>query len=190
MINKENYTLSKEINLLEDNKLALKLNIHALIALLFFILFFIGTSIWITPINQYSFWDNLGFIRPILFIGVFFLIIVIHELIHGLFMKLFNKKGKVIFGFKNGMAYAASPGSLYSRGQFFWISLSPFTLITTALFLLYYFGGISHSLFISLAAIHASSCIGDFYWGLLIIKATKFSLIEDTDVGIKIYQKR
>lgn len=190
MLDNKNYYLSKEINLLENKKIAIKLNIYALVMLVFFILLFIGISTWLIPIKQYTFWDNLGFFRPLLFIGLFFLIIVIHELIHGLFMKLFNKKGKVIFGFKNGMAYAASPGSLYSRGQFFGISLSPFIFITTTLCLLYYFGIISHSLFISLTALHASSCVGDFYWGLLIIRATKHAQIEDTDVGIKIYQKQ
>ena len=183
------YTLDKEVNILENEKLAIKLNILALIFFVLFLPVFWLISKQIAPIQQMNFFNHLGFFKILLPLVFFFIIIVIHELTHGIFMKLFNPKGKVIFGFKNGMAFAASPGSRFSRAHFFWISLSPFVLLTSTMIGFYYFGLINPSVFISITSMHAGACIGDFYWGLLIIQAPKKSLIEDTDVGIKIYKK-
>ena len=66
----------------------------------------------------------------------YFILIIIHELIHGAFFKLFDPKGKVKFGFKNGVAYATSPHSFYSKGKFAIILLAPFLGISVGLFLL------------------------------------------------------
>ncbi|MGJ8730804.1 DUF3267 domain-containing protein [Listeria aquatica] len=70
-----------------------------------------------------------------------FLLLLIHEGIHGLFFKLFSETGsKVIFGYKNGLLYASSPNSFYSRNQFIWISIAPFFFITSILTILFFLG--------------------------------------------------
>lgn len=184
------YVLNKEVNILEDKKIALKLNIYGLICLILFLPIFWFISKIIIPFQETTALDKLGILDILLPLIFFFLLIIIHEGIHACFMKLFDKKGNIRFGFKNGMAYAASPGSRYSRRQFFWISLAPFILLTLTMTLLLYLGIIDKIFFILMTSMHASGCTGDFYWGLLVIKAPKEALIEDTDVGIKIYQKQ
>ena len=114
-------------------------------------------------------------------------LIIFHELIHGIFFKLFNKEGKVKFGFKNGLAYATSPNSFYSRWQFLLILLAPFVLITLILWLLYAYREISPYAFVWLASFHGSACIGDFYFCYLVTKAPAHSYVEDTEQGINFY---
>lgn len=175
--------LIKRVNLIDDKKLIMKLNIVSILLLiLFFILFTLLTL-----------WDNLSEKGGINFLGMFIgiisllVIIVVHELIHGLFFKLFNTEGKVKFGFKNGLAYATSPNSFYSKGKFLVILMAPFIIITLLLFFMYLFRLIPPYAFIRLASIHASTCVGDFYFSYLVIKAPKNSCVEDTEHGINFY---
>ena len=135
--------------------------------------------------------DNLAgsLFSFVLFFVIFFILIVIHELIHGLFFKVFNPEGKVQFGFKNGMAYAASPNSYYPKSRFIIICLAPFILITTVLVVLLSLGLISTSSFIFYASIHASACVGDFYWVFLLSRFKGEILVEDTEEGMNVYSK-
>jgi len=66
--------------------------------------------------------------------------------------------------------------------------LAPFLGISVGLFLLYLFGWLTASLFTLIATAHASSCVGDFYFLYLIAKAPAKSCVEDTEVGLNIYQ--
>ena len=187
-------TLLKEFNLMENKKLIFWLNLATIPLLLFFsVVFtfisnlFFGTNDIGSTFNS----DHLGasLFSFVLFFVVFFTMIVIHELIHGLFFKLFNPEGKVQFGFKNGMAYATSPNSYYPRSRFIIICLAPFILITTGLFVLLSFQFISGFSFVSYASLHASACIGDFYWVFLLSRFKGEILVEDTEEGMRVYSK-
>ena len=59
--------------------------------------------------------------------------LVIHELIHGLFFKVFAPDRPVKYGFHWYALSASSPGTKYSKGKFLWIGMAPFVLITVAL---------------------------------------------------------
>lgn len=117
-----------------------------------------------------------------------FLVIVIHEGIHGLFFKLFKPQAKVTFGFKSGMAYAASLGNRYTRKQALWILLAPFVLLTLFFIILTYLNLISAIVFVVLGAVHTGACIGDFYFSYLLLNTLGKVIMEDTETGIKIYQ--
>lgn len=102
------------VNLLENKKLIRKLNIFSIpLLILFLFLFYLLTL-----------WDNSSGDRGTASLGTFVFIfslgamIIIHELIHGLFFKMFNTKGKIKFGFKNGLAYVTSPNSFILRRNF------------------------------------------------------------------------
>lgn len=129
-----------------------------------------------------GFWFLVGFV----------VLTIIHELIHGLFFKLFNPENKVKFGikWKQGMAFATSPGSLYNRGQMFVISLAPFVLISLVLSALFVLGWLNVVYYLLLVSAHAGACIGDFYYAyLFLIKFGKNNiLVEDTEMGLRIYQ--
>lgn len=177
--------LIKSINLMEDKKLIRNLNIAAIgLILVFFPLFGLLAYFFAQPTSDLVSFGMSDIIWSIIWI---FGLLVIHELIHGIFFKVFHPEGKVKYGFKNGMAYATSPNSFYPKWKFAWICLAPFTLITLALFIIYVLGGISAYVFVYLAALHASGCVGDFYWMYLIIKAPEEAYVEDTEIGINFY---
>lgn len=177
--------LLKSYDLLNDKKLIKWLNIWSIVfTVFFFILFTVITMIFKGNANEIK----SPLIELLLMFGLLVVLIVIHELIHGLFFKVFKPEAKVKFGYKNGMAYATSPNSKYSRPKFAIISLAPFILITSVLFTCYMLNVLPKTMFIFIAALHAGACVGDFYWVWLIAKSPKGCLIEDTDKGIDFYQ--
>jgi hypothetical protein len=60
-----------------------------------------------------------------------FLMIVVHELIHGLFFWLFTRE-RPTFGFKGAYAYAAAPDWYMPRNQYAIVGLAPLVLMTLA----------------------------------------------------------
>ncbi|EUJ33789.1 putative zinc metallopeptidase [Listeria floridensis FSL S10-1187] len=119
-----------------------------------------------------------------------FLIFIIHEGIHGIFFKVFGgTNSKVRFGFKNGMLYATSPNSRFSKKQFLCISLAPFVVITIVLTVLLVLGILPRMVFVFLAAIHGGGCVGDFYWTYLLSEEPENIEVEDTESGFNIYIK-
>ncbi|MGX2945098.1 DUF3267 domain-containing protein [Enterococcus alishanensis] len=178
--------LYREVDILNNKKAIILLNIGSI--LLFFIigtLFLILTS-FISQRQSLS--SEISFPMLLFALVLLFLCLVLHEAIHGLFFKMFQPQGKVNFGFKNGMAYATSPGSFYSRKQFFIIAISPFIIVSLLLVVAFALNMLSLFVFLFLATIHGSGCIGDFYYIVLILKAPKGSLIEDTPIGISFYK--
>ena len=147
--------LLRKIDILTDKKTNLWLNIGALLLILPFLFFFAWVALELLEEDE-----GLFVFTDFLYL---FALLVVHELIHGFFFKIFgDEKTKVKFGFKNGMAYATSPGSFYSRGKM---------------------------LIIALASIHAASCIGGFYMSYVLISQEEEILVEDTEVGLNIYRK-
>ncbi len=180
-------TLYTSIKLLDNKSILKKLGILQIV--LFFVFYILNSILFFflhLPINSSV---NLStFFQGIVgvIIGGFF-ILIIHELIHGLFFWLFSRK-KVKFGFKQGLAYATCPGFLFSKKQFFITLSSPFIVITAILLMLQY--SLFHPMVILfLISWHASACAGDFYMIKIIIKAPANILIEDTESGIDLWYK-
>lgn len=180
-------TLYTSIELLANQSLLRKLGIWQVI--LFFIFYILNSILFFSfkiptklGINFSTFFQGL---LDIIIGG--FILLIIHELIHGLFFWLFSRK-KVIFGFKQGLAYASCPGFLFSKSQFFITLSSPFIFITVFLFILQF--SLFHPLVILfLLSWHASACAGDFYMMKIILKAPANILIEDTESGINLWHK-
>jgi len=178
--------LIKNVDIMENKKMIVWLNIATLPLLVLFLFLFGLFATRIAPFStdlagEFSIGGMFG---ELVF---FFLLILLHEGIHGFFFKVFNPKGKVKFGFKNGFAYATSPQSFYKKGQFAVISLSPFVLISAGLMGLFGLELLSVFSFVFLASLHAAACVGDFYFTYLLATAPKSSLVEDTETGINFY---
>ncbi|HEL1593068.1 DUF3267 domain-containing protein [Streptococcus suis] len=179
-----------EVNIMENKKFVWGLNILAIVLIFPFAILFgkIGL-LWITNSLQ-----NLELTPSELGWGLllYFLLIAVHEAIHGLFFKIFCPENPVKYGikWKSGMAYATSPGSLYNRMQMLVISLAPFVVISLGLTVVAGLGWMSMSLYLMLATLHAASCAGDFYYAyLLLVKFAKGNIaVEDTETGLIIYQ--
>ena len=187
-------TLLKDYNLMENKKLIFWINMAVIPLFFFFIVLFttftyvfFGTGDFGYSVSK----DNLpGFLISLaLFLVIYFVLIVVHELIHGVFFKVFDPEGKVKFGFKNGMAYATSPNSYYQKNSFIMICLAPFVFITAGLMLLMALGLITEYFFVFYASIHAASCAGDFYWVILLSRHSGDILVEDTEKGMTLYLK-
>lgn len=177
--------LIKRINLIENKKVLYLLNFFSILLLIISLVTLSYLTLKSTGSESF---EITGPLEIILFGLSCLLIIPIHELIHALFFKVFHPQGKVQFGFKNGMAYATSPNSYYSKFQFFIIGIAPFIFIASFLIILFMLKMISVFFFVCLASIHTAGCVGDFYWIYLLVKAPKNALIEDTEVGINFYE--
>ena len=178
--------LIKKINFMEEKKYVLGLNVAGLLLIFPFSMLFAKLTQLIFRADHYDF-SGLDLAYLLVFT---FILVVIHEYIHGFFFKFFGKgKAKVKFGFKNGMAYATSPGTFYHRKDFLVIGLAPFVLISLFLTLLAMLGLLSSTLYMPLASLHAAGCVGDFYIALLLLGQTDDILVEDTEVGMNLYQK-
>ncbi|AEO02731.1 TPA: DUF3267 domain-containing protein [Listeria monocytogenes] len=172
--------LIQEINLLENKKLVMNLNIVAIAIVL--ILTVLGI------VFSGGFAITNGFMGIIWMFGGYAVAIVIHEAVHGIFFKAFRPEAKVKFGFKNGMAYAGSPGAFYTRAQFFIISIAPF-IVLTGLFIFLRFLGVNEAVLYLIFALHTSGCVGDFYYCILLINQPAGIVVEDTDKGISFYSE-
>ncbi|WP_192981221.1 DUF3267 domain-containing protein [Marinilactibacillus psychrotolerans] len=180
--------LIKKYDLLGNKLLLFSLNLISLLLFILFLFLFTLLATRISEINEFSFSlsaNDLIYLIP--FLLTFFVILSIHELIHGLFSKLFNKEAIIKYGFKKGCLYATAPGSRYSRVQFIWICLAPFILITLLFTLLFSFNLIGIFYFILLASMHASGCTGDFFFVVLTFRHSGNILIEDKENNLIIY---
>ncbi|BCP57904.1 hypothetical protein SUT007_13620 [Streptococcus parasuis] len=179
-----------EVNIMENKKFVWGLNILAIVLIFPFAILFgrIGTLLIANRSQIYE----LTLTELWLGLLLYFLLIIVHEAIHGIFFKVFCPENPVKYGFKwkSGMAYATSPGSLYNRMQMLVISLAPFVVISLGLTVVAGLGWMSMSLYLMLATLHAASCSGDFYYTyLLFIRFAKANIaVEDTETGLIIYQ--
>ncbi|WP_413517276.1 DUF3267 domain-containing protein [Carnobacterium maltaromaticum] len=197
---KKELILYKKVNLIENRPLLQLLSRLSLTIFLLLLLVPVG-YIYIAMNdsvlkNELSFFDfnaKTNLVRITLFLSekligiilLFFISLVLHEAIHGLFFKVFGAK-KVTFGFKRGMAYAEASGSCFRAWQFKVIALSPFVGLSLLYLILAQYIPISAFL---LFALHTSGCVGDFYFIYLLIKFKEIDWIEDTETGINLYKK-
>lgn len=177
-------TLHKEYNLIDDKEVVNKLNILSVPLIVIFGALFAGLGYLIKGNFEFDF----SVYNFVLILGIYLLSILVHELIHGLFFKIFNKNGKVKFGTKNGLVYATSPNSLYSKKQFYIIVLAPFVVLSTLFTIALIFDVFELVEYIIIATVHASACVGDFYWIYLLKDEPKTVKVEDTEKGMNVYR--
>jgi energy-coupling factor transporter transmembrane protein EcfT len=113
---------------------------------------------------------------------------VLHELVHGVFIWLFTRS-RPTFGFRGWYAYAAAPGWFFSRGQYLVVLLAPFVLLSVlGLILLTIVSQRIALMTILLAAVlNAASSVSDLWITLLIIRERRPIVIEDLGDGMNFY---
>ncbi len=113
--------------------------------------------------------------------------IVLHELTHAVFIKIFEPKSKVKFGFTAGMAYAGSD-ECFKKLPYLVIALAPLVIWTLLLLIpcllvpTVYFWGIY---FVQM--LNVSGAAGDIYVTIKVLKAPKDCLILDNGVSMEVY---
>ena len=139
--------------------------------------------------NQFDgFYAFLG----ILFLISFVIIIIAHELIHGLFYKIFTKQ-KLTFGITLSAAFCGVP-HIYVRKKAMLITcLAPCVIFSFVFLILMiiFFNSLYYILFVVLFAVHFGGCVGDIYCAILFIfkYKNKDILINDTGLKQSIYVK-
>lgn len=171
--------LHKQVDILNHKGLQILLN---LASIPIFLLVLFGL-IQFTGFDTFS----IDFWQLVLIAVLLVASLPIHELIHGLFFKLFHPKDRVKYGYAQGMLYATNPGRLYKRWQFMVIGIMPLILVTAILAGAFLAGWLQAAVFILVAAFHAAGCIGDLYFELLLIFSPVGSMVADTATGMAIY---
>jgi hypothetical protein len=115
-------------------------------------------------------------------------VLIIHELVHGLFYWLFsNHRPK--FGFQGLFPYAAAPSGVYfPRNQFLVVGLSPLVLLTAVGLLLMVIVPTAFVPFLLFfVAFNASGAAGDLIMVIQLIQFSSDTLMEDSSSGVIIY---
>ena len=183
----EGYDHSRTLDLIKDRKLLLILS-AASFGL--FLVSWVGLA-WLLQLlrpdlalDGVSFEFSLsgvgGILLPLLvMLGVIFVMVVLHEAIHGVFFWLFTG-GRVKFAFKGAYAYAAAPDWFLHKRPYMLVSMAPLVLITVFGMVALWWappGWIAPLLL--LIAMNASGAVGDIYVFILLTKMPEDALVQD-----------
>jgi hypothetical protein len=120
-------------------------------------------------------------------VAVFVVMIVVHELFHGLFFWVFTHRPPK-FGLRGWYAFACAPGWFFPRRQYLVIGLAPFVLISLLGMVLLPLLPVEAMVLVLLAVIlNAASSVGDL-WIILRLLFTRGPLaVEDVGDGMYFY---
>lgn len=182
----ENYKLDKTIDM---KKMSTNIFLNVLNILFVIISFLILIPLKFKEIK----FDNLIELSIVMFIALigFIIYIVLHELTHGLFYKIFTKQ-KLTFGVSLTYAYCGVPNIYVRKKEAIIACLSPliiFSIIFLTLIFILPPNYINLSIII-LFSFHFGGCSGDIYLSLILLtKYKKDTYIKDTGPTQYIYKK-
>lgn len=123
---------------------------------------------------------------PLLLIS-FFLMVVLHEGIHGLFFWVYTKE-RPKYGFKLAYAYAAAPDWYLPRNQFIMVGLAPLVILSilgVAAAPLFSTGVIKGLVFF--LTLNAAGAVGDMFTVLVMLRYSKSALVNDLGEEFSVY---
>lgn len=118
--------------------------------------------------------------------------LVCHELVHGVFYKLFTKR-KLTFGLTLTCAYCGVPDVFVYRTAALFAVIAPFVLFSVLLILpvILVHSAIWRAAAVLLFALHVGGCVGDLYvFGLLLFRFKKGTLVRDTGPKQTLYVRQ
>lgn len=182
----EGYCEAFRIDLQKDKKLALGINIAAGIV---FVAMALPALHFVPIASLFSFDRGIAAyaLRFAVMLLGYFLYIVIHELTHGLFIRIFSGQ-KPTFGFTGLYAYAGS-SAYFSKVPYLIIALSPVVIWGVALFIINLLVPVEWFYvvyFIQMGNI--SGAAGDLYVTFRFLKLPKDILVQDSGVSMTVYK--
>lgn len=181
----ENYRQIYEVNLQKTPKMAFLLNGAALL---------IGVVLavpvhFMVPVTTLLDMSR-GFmpylIRLLAIIVLMVVYIVLHELVHGIAMKMCGTK-KVKYGFTGLYAYAGSE-DYYGKGSYIFIALAPVVLWGVVLAVVNFFVPIEWFWVIYIVQIqNLSGAVGDLFVAFKFARMPRDILVKDVGVGMTVY---
>lgn len=175
----ESYRESFHVDLQKDTKLAVLVNVLSL--LLFVPFLAAGVLLFPTSLFDGGIWPLLLFAAGIV------VYMVLHELIHGLFIRLFSGM-RPHYGFTGLYAYAGSH-AYFARGHYIVIALAPVIIwgIVLAVLCAVTWGTRWFWSLYLIEALNISGAAGDFYVTWRFLKEPKDILIQDTGIAMTVY---
>lgn len=184
------YVAAGDITLKENRRLVILLNALGIPWFILCTVFFIVVAALLGAFGaggsgEFTLTITSLLVALVVLIVTTFAVLVLHEMIHGLFFWLFTR-ARPRFGFKGAYAYAAAPGWYIPRPQFLAVGLAPLVLISLAGLLILPVTAPPVSLVIVVALIlNATGAIGDLYMVVRLLSTPRGVLIEDEGEGIR-----
>lgn len=181
----EDFVEIQQINLLTNKKQLLTVNG---IALLIAVIMFVGGA-FLHPFSigiVNGAWKIL-LVKIIIFLLLVVVYMILHELVHGFFIKKFSGK-KADYGFGLGYAYAGSK-AYFNKKSYIIIALAP--IIVWGIVLLVFnilFPGWFWVIY-GIQILNVSGAAGDFFVTYKVLKLSKDILVKDSGTSMIVYQK-
>ena len=176
------------VDLQNDKKVAVFLNVLAFIIT---ILLIIPVSIFIVPITTLFNMEKglfLYFLRFIILLILIVVYMILHELVHGIAMKICGTK-KIKYGFTGLYAFAGS-NDYYNKKSYIFIALAPIVILGIVIAIINLFVSIEWFWVIYfLQVINISGATGDIYVTLKFAKFPKDILVKDSGTAMDVYSK-
>ncbi|MCI8497012.1 MAG: DUF3267 domain-containing protein [Clostridiales bacterium] len=192
----DGYVLYRELDLVKDRKLMLLANGLALLVMLVLAGVYLllqvtltGSVLFELPHWGDSYWGIMGpfLIFLIVLFGSTALYMVLHELVHGVFIKRYCGKSAK-YGFNGLYAFAGRDDMLFYKGPYIIIALAPVILFGILFFFLLLFAsGIWFTGVYFLQMMNLSGAAGDLYACWVLRKVGPDALINDSGTSMRIY---
>jgi len=117
------------------------------------------------------------------------LTLILHELTHGMMMRLFGASPRYGILWKQAMFYATTPGYAYPRQRYIFIALAPlFILSVLSVFGMVLWQGTFWIAVLGLCAtVNASGAIGDIWMTIITLRYKATAYVMDEQDGIRVF---
>lgn len=178
----EGYGLLYSVDLQKNKKTALIVNVvAALIAVAMMV-----PAHFVIPITTLFTYDEMYIPRLLSVVVLYVGYIVLHELVHGVAMKICGTK-KVKYGFTGMYAFAGSD-DYYSKGSYIFIALAPVVLWGVVLGVLSFIVPTSWFWVLYMVQVgNISGAAGDFFVTFKFSRMPRDILVKDYGVGMNVY---
>lgn len=124
----------------------------------------------------------------LVFVGIL-LTFVLHELTHGVVMRLLGAKPRYGILWKQAMFYATAPGYAYRRNNYLQIALAPLFVLSVLVILgMWLLSGTFWVALLGLCGtINASGAIGDMWMTIIVLRYAATAYVMDERDGIRVF---
>ena len=182
----EGYEKIREVNLQQDKKTALLVNLGAVAIAVVMV---IAGGIFVPLSFEISAYDlTLFLLRVLLIVAAMVVYVVAHELIHGVFIKKYSGK-KAKYGFQGLYAFAGSD-AYFNKKNYIVIALAPVVVFGVIFLLLNIF--LPKNLFwpvYLLQIVNCSGAAGDIYITFLMNRLPDDTLTGDAGISMEMFSK-
>ena len=182
------YIRSGQIDLKKNKRLAIILNIGAFIVFIPMFYLLPGFTALVRPeITNFSGTITIGNMLGAL--GLTVVVLIIHEIIHGLFFWIFSH-GRPVFALRPLYAYAGAPTWFFPKRQYAITALGPLVIIGAVGLLLLLLAPISWIPMIAfLVALNTGGAMGDLLVFIRLLKCSPTSFTNDTGDVVTFYER-